>query len=76
MPVVMLNTVLCSRAQKDELLRRYSEITSEVLGVPIERIYVFINEHPLDSVASGGTPFSERAPASVTAALAARARGE
>lgn len=71
----MLNTVLCSRAQKTELLRRYAQITAEVLDVPIERIYVFINEHPLDAVAAGGTPFSEHAPPSVEAALQARAEG-
>lgn len=45
---------------KNELIKRVSEATADVLKVPLEHVQCILTEVPRKHWARGGVPFSER----------------
>lgn len=46
---------------KNELIKRVSETTADVLKVPLEHVQCILAEVPIKHWARGGVPFSEKA---------------
>jgi len=62
MPVINFQSLELQEEQKKILAEKFVDAVNEVTQVPKEGIYVFFQEHSLDSAAKGGILFSERPP--------------
>ncbi|AGB40339.1 4-oxalocrotonate tautomerase family enzyme [Halobacteroides halobius DSM 5150] len=60
MPIINLNGPKLSTAKKKELVKRFTEVASEVIELPEEAIIVEINEMPPENVGVGGELLSEK----------------
>lgn len=60
MPIINFNGPELSKEQKKELVRKFTEVASEVIEIPEEAFIVEINEIPPENVGVGGELLSER----------------
>lgn len=60
MPVITLDIIPLSKQQKQQIAKEFTEIASNVTGLPKEAFYVYIKEIDAESVAVGGTLVSDR----------------
>ncbi len=60
MPNITLGCSYLVKEQKDELIKRLSEVASDVTKIPVESFVVFLNEHNPENIGVGGVALSER----------------
>lgn len=60
MPIITLEITPLSKEKKQELAKKYTEITSEVTGINQEAFVVIFNENQTDNIATGGVLLSDR----------------
>ena len=53
MPIINVKTTPLTKEQKSEMIRRMTQVTSEVTGAPEEVHMVLIEELPYDAVGMG-----------------------
>lgn len=64
MPVITIQSLELTEAQKKTLADSFISTFSEVTRVPKDRIYMFFDGYKLDEAATDGILFSERPPKS------------
>ena len=62
MPAIMVHTVELKDEHKRIIADQFATILAELTKVPKERIYVFFNGYPFDSIGQGGTLVSDFSP--------------
>jgi len=62
MPAITVQSLELTDEQKAVLAERFTALFSELTKVPQDRIYVFFDGYPLDSVAKGPDLFSKNPP--------------
>lgn len=67
MPVITVQSLELTAEQKDILADKYVSLFSEITNVPKDRIYIFFDGYPLDSVGTGGHVFSKNPPKGIIA---------
>jgi len=67
MPAITVQSLELTDEQKEILAEKYITIFSEITNVPKDRIYIFFDGYPLDSVGTGGFVFSKRPPKGIIA---------
>lgn len=60
MPIITLEITDLSKEKKQELAKQYTDITSEVTGIPKDAFVVIFNENKTDNIATGGVLLSDR----------------
>ncbi|ADL57801.1 4-oxalocrotonate tautomerase family protein [Methanothermobacter sp. KEPCO-1] len=60
MPVIQISCNKLTREKKRELVKRITEVSSEVMGLPESTITVLIREVPPEDVGVGGILLSDR----------------
>ncbi|MBC7086915.1 MAG: tautomerase family protein [Tissierellales bacterium] len=60
MPFIQFDGGQMTREQKMELAKKLTEVSHEVLGIPVEAFSVIIRENSMDNIATGGKLLSER----------------
>lgn len=59
MPIINVKTTPLTKEQKSEMIRRMTQVTSEVTGAPEEVHMVLIEELPYDAVGMGTKSVAE-----------------
>lgn len=59
MPIINVKTTPLTKEQKSEMIRRMTQVTSEVTGAPEEVHMVLIEELPYDAVGMGAKSVEE-----------------
>jgi 4-oxalocrotonate tautomerase len=59
MPNIIVEAGTVNKANKDRLIRRLSELASEITGIPVTSYTVLIKEFPVENWGVGGEPLSE-----------------
>lgn len=59
MPAIFVEAGPMTGNQKDELGKRLTMDTSEILGIAPENILLFMRENPLDNITVGGVSVAE-----------------
>lgn len=60
MPIITLEITKLSKEKKQELAKKYTEITSEITGIDKEAFVVIFNENDMDNIATGGVLLSDK----------------
>lgn len=60
MPVILFESAMLSKEQKQTLIKEFTDIASNVTGLPKENFYVFLKENDLDNVGVGGQLLSNK----------------
>jgi 4-oxalocrotonate tautomerase len=60
MPFIQFDGGHMTKEQKMELAKKLTEVSHEVLGIPVEAFSVLIRENSMDNIAAGGKLLSER----------------
>ncbi|GAB6099345.1 tautomerase family protein [Halanaerocella petrolearia] len=60
MPIINIDGPKLNKEQKKELVKRFTEVASEVTEIPEQAFVVEINEMPAENVGVGGKLLSER----------------
>jgi 4-oxalocrotonate tautomerase len=60
MPTITLDIAPLTKEQKAQIAKEFTETAAKVTGIDASLFYVFVNEHPRDSIAVGGRLLSER----------------
>ena len=60
MPFISLEIGKLTVEQKEALIKAYTEATVEIAKVPPESVLMFINEHELENIGSGGISLAEK----------------
>lgn len=60
MPVITVNCPVLDVEKKRELVKGFTEIASNVMGIPKEAFVVLINENPHENVGVGGALLADR----------------
>jgi len=67
MPAITIQSLELTDEQKEILADKVVSLFSEITKVPKDRIYIFFDGYPLDSVGTGGIVFSKRPPKGIIA---------
>ena len=59
MPVITLESSPLRKEQKQQLIERLTEVTSNVLNLPESAIIVYLKENSTDNIGVGGKLLSE-----------------
>ena len=59
MPVITFETPQINKAQKQQLVKEFTESAAKITGIPEAGFYVFIKENELDNVGVGGQLLSD-----------------
>lgn len=62
MPAITIQSLEMTEEQKETVAKKFSQVFSEVTGVPEDRIYIFFLGYPLNSAARDGKLFSKNPP--------------
>jgi 4-oxalocrotonate tautomerase len=60
LPVIQINCNELTREKKRELVKRITEVSSEIMGLPESTITVLIREFPPEDVGVGGSLLCDR----------------
>jgi 4-oxalocrotonate tautomerase len=59
MPVISIELAPISPEKKEELIRSFTKIASDTLGIPEQSFVVLVKEYPYDAIGVGGIPLSQ-----------------
>ena len=60
MPVITLDGPFLSPEKKEQLVKEFTQLASEITNIPKEAFVVFIKENPYENMGQGGILISEK----------------
>lgn len=60
MPVITLDSSPLNREQKRQLISELTETASRITNIPREAFVVYLREHDMDNIGTGGALLSEK----------------
>ncbi|MEI8004558.1 MAG: 4-oxalocrotonate tautomerase DmpI [Bacteroidota bacterium] len=60
MPVITLEGPFLPEDKKEQLIREYTRISTEITGIPKEAFVIFIKENPYENMGQGGITIKEK----------------